>query len=173
MGREIKTDNRLDLFAAPPPLEVMKALISEAAMGQEGDQPLRVATIDAKRAYFYVPMKRKVYIKLPPEDMLPGEADMLGELQLSLYGTRDAAQNWQREYSGYLQKIGFKQGRASPCNFSHESRSLKTTCHGDDFLIIGTLNDIKWLGLEMAKKYETKMQMLGPEPRCKRERSEY
>ena len=32
-----------------------------------------------------------MYVKLPPEDILPGEDDRVGELRLSLYGTRDAA----------------------------------------------------------------------------------
>ena len=169
VGREIKKDNRLDLFAATPPLEVMKALISECAMGQSGNRPLRIATIDIKRAYFYAPVQRKVYIRPPLEDMLPGEEDMVGELQLSLYGTRDAAQNWMKEYSMHLKSIGFEQGRASPCNFVHKSRSLKTTCHGDDFIIIGNLDDIEWMGKQMAKKYDLKMQVLGPENGCQSE----
>ena len=52
VGREIKTDNRLDLFAATPPLETLKVLISKCARGQNRKKghELRMATIDIKRA---------------------------------------------------------------------------------------------------------------------------
>ena len=42
---------------------------------------------------------------------------MVGELKLSLYGTRDAAMNWAKQYTQHLNKIGFQKGRASACNF--------------------------------------------------------
>ena len=72
--REIKHDSRLDLFAPTPPLEVMKMLITHCADNQNRDQPLRIATIDVRRAYFYAPVEREVYVKLPAEDSLPGES---------------------------------------------------------------------------------------------------
>ena len=52
VGREIKTDNRLDMFSATPPLETLKMLISMCARGQSrpGKDPLKLATIDIKRA---------------------------------------------------------------------------------------------------------------------------
>ena len=51
-------------------------------------------------------------MQLPPED---GEEGMCGELYKSMYGARDAAQNWEHEYSGFLVGIGFKRGESSPC----------------------------------------------------------
>ena len=51
-----------------------------------------------------------------------------------------------------------------PCNFVHLGRSFKATCHGGDFVIIGNLIDIDWLGAQMKRRYELKMQTLGPEP---------
>ena len=89
VGRELNLDKRNDLFAPIPPLEAMKALISLCAKSQDGREPLRFATVDIKRAYFYAPATRKMFIKLPAEDCLPGEEEMVGELKLSLYGTRD------------------------------------------------------------------------------------
>ena len=41
VGREIKKDNRLDLFSATPPLETLKALMSICAQGQKRVRPLR------------------------------------------------------------------------------------------------------------------------------------
>jgi hypothetical protein len=60
VAREIKRDNRLDLFSATPPLETMKALVSMCAQGQE--EGMRLAVVDVKRAYFYAPARREIYI---------------------------------------------------------------------------------------------------------------
>ena len=87
VGREIKTDSRLDLFSATPPLEVMKFLISNCAQSQDDPRgAMRLATIDIKRAYFYAPARRNVYISIPVEDRMPGDEHMVGKLNLSLCG---------------------------------------------------------------------------------------
>ena len=65
VGREIKKDTRLDLFAATPPLETMKLLISKCARGQGGRDPMRMAVIDIKRAYLYAAARREVSIGNP------------------------------------------------------------------------------------------------------------
>ena len=48
---------------------------------------------DVARAYFYAACTRDVYIDLLVEDV--AGLDTIGRLNLSLYGTRDAAPNWQ------------------------------------------------------------------------------
>ena len=50
-----------------------------------------------------------------------------------MYGTRDAAQNWEEEYSSFLLESGFRRGKASPCVFFHKERNLHLVVHGDDF----------------------------------------
>ena len=47
---------------------------------------------DVSRAYFHADAVRDVYVKLPEEDSEPG---MCGNLVKTMYGTRDAAQNWE------------------------------------------------------------------------------
>ena len=89
VGREIKTDHRPDLFAATPPLESLRYVLSVCASARSH----RILSIDVKRAYFYAPAKRAIYIVLPAEDRLPGEEGMVGQLKLFRYGTRDAAQH--------------------------------------------------------------------------------
>ena len=76
--------------------------------------------MDVKRASFYAPAERPIFIELPVEDRHPGEKDMVAQLNLSLYGTRDAAQKWTQEYTRALKAAGFTAGRASPCNFYHK-----------------------------------------------------
>ena len=69
---------------------------------------------------------------------------MVGQLQISLHGTRDAAQKWAATCTKFLVKIGFQRGRASSCNFVHKKRNIKLTVHGDDFLVAADLDQIKW-----------------------------
>ena len=68
VGRELNTGVRPDLFVATPPLEMLKVLMSYCAQNQDGGHPIRLATIDIKRAYFYAQARRDVYVKVPEED---------------------------------------------------------------------------------------------------------
>ena len=61
---------------------------------------------DVRRAYFYAWTHRDIYIELPAEEREGGK-DQLDKLNLSLYGTRDAASIWQEHLSANLEKIGF------------------------------------------------------------------
>ena len=169
VGREIKRDKRLDLFAATPPLETIKYLVARCAQEQSRSKSWRIATIDVRRAYFYAPSRRQLYVEIPAEDREPGDEGRVGRLELSLYGTRDAALNWAAEYTMYLKSLGFQQGIASPCNFMHKEMELNITVHGDDFLIVGPLMSIKWLNVKMRAKYDIKSQVVGPEEECDKE----
>ena len=51
--------------------------------------------IDIKRAYFHAKARREVYVTLPDEDAAEGKC---GRLIKAMYGTGDAAQNWECEY---------------------------------------------------------------------------
>ena len=64
----------------------------------------KIDFIDVRRAYFHAPARRLVYVKLPPED---GEPGMCGRLVKALYGTRDAAQSWERAYIEFFEAAGF------------------------------------------------------------------
>ena len=51
------------MFAATPPLEAKKALCSLATTGTENmRKPLKLLFVDVKRAYFFAPSKRPVYV---------------------------------------------------------------------------------------------------------------
>ena len=56
-------------------------------------------TNDVSRAYFYAPATRPIYIKIPDEDWEPGDEENVARLNLSLYGTRDTAKNWNKKYT--------------------------------------------------------------------------
>ena len=54
VAKEIKMDQRLDLFAATPPLEAKKFLFSLAVSSKaDSGKSYKIAFIDIKRAYFH------------------------------------------------------------------------------------------------------------------------
>ena len=55
-------------------------------------------------------MERTIAIELPDEDKAEGQ-DMVGILEKSLYGTRDAALNLQKEVRKIMQSQGFVVGK--------------------------------------------------------------
>jgi hypothetical protein len=68
VGREFNVGKDDALYAATPPLEALRLIISHAATYPDGG-PQRVIMInDVRRAYFYAKITRDVYIELPKED---------------------------------------------------------------------------------------------------------
>ena len=121
VGCELKLkDHRLDLFAATPPLESLRLMCSLCASNQSRRAPYRLMAIDVKRAYFYVPARREIFIEIPMEDLEPGDEMMVAKLNLSFYGTRDAAQNLTEEYMKKHLDFGFTAGVATRSHFLHE-----------------------------------------------------
>ena len=67
---------------------------------------------------------------------------MCGRLLKSLYGTRSAAANWEEEYAGTFNEMGFIKGIGSPCIFVHAHKDIKIVIHGDDITILAVEEDI-------------------------------
>ncbi len=165
VGRELNLCKKDGLFAATPPVESLRMVLSICASSQnsynEADNFI-IMSNDIKRAYFYAPVTRPMFIAIPDEDWEDGDDEMVGQLRLSLYGTRDAAVNWTRTFTDHLVKIGFKVGKASPCNFHHVERSISLTVHGDDFTSTGRERDLQWLDGQLKSRYDVKTEFLGP-----------
>ena len=165
VAKEFNTGEEAGLFAATPPLEALRLLISEAATMEQGrrreDQVIMVN--DVARAFFEAPITREVCIELPTEDMTDEdrEQDAVGLLKMSLYGTRDAAANFQREVGSFMQGIGFIRGKYNPCTYWHPRRGLKTLVHGDDFVTQGDRTQAAWLKKELEKRFEIKTKVVG------------
>ena len=160
VAREINTYKRNDLFAATPPLEAMKLILSTAALGNKGEV---LMVNDVSRAFFHAKATREVYVQLPEEDSNSSGEKLCGRLNFSMYGTRDTAMNCQAEYSQMLIDNGFKQGASTPCRFYHEEKVIRTLVHGDDYLSVGKPNSLKWMEAVLMKKYQIKTQVLGPD----------
>ena len=117
--------------------------------------------IDVRRAYFYAKARRRVYIKLPEGDGGGPGSRQCGLLRKSLYGTRDAAQNWECELGSFLEEIGLRRGQASTCLHSEEARGISASVHGDDVTVKASREDAEWLIRKFKERYEIKTQMIG------------
>ena len=94
-AREIKSDDRPDLYVGTPPLEALKVIMSIAA-NHKGT--FSIMHIDVSRAYFHAKAQRPVLIRLPAEDRTGTDKGKVGLMKKSMYGTRDAASNWERDW---------------------------------------------------------------------------
>ena len=77
VGREFNTHKDDSLYAATPPLEALRLIISHAATiriggwskgGQRRGAHRELMENDVSRAYFYAPATRSLFIELPDED---------------------------------------------------------------------------------------------------------
>ena len=169
VGKEFADGIDPSLYAYTPPIEAMRMILSRAAT-VKGDGTRRIImTNDVSRAYFHATVQREVYVEIPVEDKHPSDGDVVGRLNLCLYGTRDAAHRWQETVAEHLESLGFKRGKAHPAVFYHQSRDIATLVHGDDYMSAGTIADMKWLKQALTDRFEIKTQMIGHEQDCDRE----
>jgi hypothetical protein len=161
VAKDFKTKGRNgdveSLYAAMPPLELVKLVFIEAAATGR-----KVMLLDIGKAHLYAPVDGEVYVDLPPERQEPGKC---AKLLFTLYGMRTAASNWEREYTKTLGDIGFQVGKANACAFWHPDLKVSIVVHGDDFVMAGMEKDLKYVEKVFREKYPVKMRaLLGPEP---------
>ena len=123
---------------------------------------MSMAVLDIKRAHSHARATRRLFIELPPEDARSSEPDACGELVMSMYGTRDAAYNWEQEYSQYMLKLGFEKGTASPCHFYRARDDLRVLVHGDDFATVGAEADVEEWIETMKDRFPCVVKVIGP-----------
>ena len=152
--------DREDLFAATPPWELKKLLMSQAA-DRAGGKRRKMLLIDVKKAHLNSECKEDVFIELPEE--VGATKNKVGKLRHWLYGFRPAAAAWENHYAGKLEGAGFARGLATPVSFYHEGRDVSLVVHGDDFTFTGEDADLDWAEGLMKQWYEVKVRArLGP-----------
>ena len=70
VAKEFNDGVNPDLFAAAPPIEALRYLMSKVAT--RGGEKKYLMINDVSRAFFNVEVTRELYVQLPPEDILPG-----------------------------------------------------------------------------------------------------
>ena len=160
VAKDFKREPRPDLYAPMPPIEALRLVLSNAATGCRKKKA--IAVVDVRRAYYYAPSKRRVFVELPQEDWQPGDEDRCGLLRVSLPGNRDSAQNWDEEVGRFFtEELGMVQGKANTCVYRHGNRKLVGSVHGDDCTMSGDLEDVRWFVQKMSSHFEVKLQIIG------------
>ena len=143
----------------------MISLCASRQNSKNSDDNFVIMSNDVSRAYFYAPITRPIYIAIPEEDWEARDEETVAKLNLSLYGTRDAAMNGTTRFTGVLLKRGFAKCSGSLSNFHHPIRQVSVTDHGDDFTSTGREIDLRWFESELKREFEIKTEMLGPDPK--------
>ena len=144
VAREFKGEGRPDLYAGTPPLEALKAILSIAASQKE---EFSIMHIDVSRVYFQAKAQRPVLVRLPHEDKSRHDGGKIGLLKKSMYGSRDAASNWEKDWQGYLENWGYELGRRSRSLFRKKKKTSGLT-HRDDIVVTGSKGSL----LELRKQ---------------------
>ena len=83
------------------------------------------------------------------------------QILMSLYRTRDAANNWAAEYTATLEKAGYARGIANPCLFYNKRNGVCVMVHGDDFLAVGDKSSTDSLKKVLMDAYKVNVEVLG------------
>ena len=161
VAKQFKGSDSEEWFAATPPIEALRALISHTTSGLKKKA---LMVWDVSRSFFHAPVQHEIHVELCVEAKKTVEDN-----NMSMYGTKAAAQNWQKKVQETMAAFGFSFGKASPVPFCHPQRSLKCLVHGDDFVVSGEPVDLVWMRNELESKLEIDTTMLGDEPGMSKE----
>ena len=131
--------------------------------------PLTLMTLDFSKAFLYGNVEREVYIELPDEDARKYGSDCVGKLIRSMYGLRDAPQIWQRVVRGMLVDMGYKPLLGTQCMYVHPELNIVIVAHVDDFLVLGSEDQLRELITKLQVSYECSGQILGSHAGCQPE----
>ena len=162
VGREFKWQDPFmqGTFAATPPLEGLRYLFHWTVTKHRWKgrvKEMKILVMDVSRAHFHPPSVRELYITLPEEDASPG---MVGRLLRTLYGTRDAANQWDSFFNKEISELGYKVGESNPCLYMHRDLFSIGWRHGDDLVFAGEDGHMKSLFVELQKKMIVKQRAL-------------
>ena len=168
VAREIKRAKKpedqlseVELFAATPPTElfmVICSLFMTKFSNNKGKKKL--GSWDISRAHFMGRVERDLYIELPPEDLQHAEdaEPMCGKLERSMYGTQDAARIFQKDWTTTLEENDFEISQLCTATFRHRTRDMVGMVHGDDFLVMGSDEDLQFMNRVLAGRYKVRWE---------------
>jgi len=159
-----------EVFSATPPLEALRMQASLfmslpfATTAKTPEQDIVWRFLDISRAHPNCPMRRDVYTLLPAEHPdYTVEGLKCGRLVMTLYGTRDAGQNFELTVFVALTDEAFERGVTNPCCYFHAKKQLSVYHHGDDFAIVGHRESTIWATEVIGKTFVVKDRgCLGP-----------
>ena len=127
------------------------------------------------RAHFYGNAERRVFVTLPEGDRLEGHCGLLPK---SMYGTHDAANIWQRDYTELLLREGFSRNTAWPSVFYNEQMDVRLLVHGDDFVALGDdagqahlQNVLHWFHMGFTNMFTLGLWQISPSKTCPKKKN--
>ena len=108
---------------------------------------MEIGIFDIARAHFVPKADRKFHIERPDEAKVPGDGDVVGRLNRSMYGFGNAGNNWILAESSPVRRVCSWQGQSSVVLRQRNSRGL---VHGDDFYVLANS------GKMLASKYKVR-----------------
>ncbi len=73
------------------------------------------------------------------------------------HGARDAAQNWELDYTEMMTEVRFRQDSLSVLVFYHEQKNIRVVGHGGDFTVLGPGKSLDWLRGVFQQRMEVKL----------------
>ena len=136
-GKELKP-TKPGICASLGPFECVMFMLCEALIWKRGASGASARRIlfDASRTHCQVDATCEMAIELPPEEQAKG-GDLIGEILKSLFGTRKAAHNWEKNWQRVLIDSASVIYTWSPAIVCCRERELCGFVHGDDFMITG------------------------------------
>ena len=151
-------------FAATPPLEGLRMIMSMAMTGQRessAKQRRILGFYDASRAHFHSPAKRRMYVKTLPEDTRVTTG--IARLLKAMYGGKDAGACWDQFCDDVMAKLGYTAGTFSPCLYHNDKTDGACFRHGDDFALLASRDEHARFHAEANKLMILKLEgILGP-----------
>ena len=81
-------------------------------------------------------------------------------MKKSMYGTRDAASNWERNYQENAKNWEFQFGLSSKNLFHHKETRISGLTHGDDFVLTGPTKKLVEFERKMTSVYPIKAKII-------------
>ena len=156
---------KFDVVAAPP-YEAMGTIISMFMTPRTPEEHDHVLTfIDISRAHPHAPMRRDLWVKLPPEDPRSGEPGICGRLLKCMYGAKDAGQNFELYTHDFMVGREFQVGLFTPCVFNSEKKNQQVYVYGDNFVVKGSRSENKQFTADLNTEMIANVEgVLGPDP---------
>ncbi len=81
-------------------------------------------------------------------------------MKKAAYGTREAAQSWELDYTEMMTEAGFRQGSLSTRIYRHEQNNIRAVVHGEDFTALGPRKSLDWFRGVVQQRMEAKFKGL-------------
>ena len=152
------------VFAATPPLEALRFLLSRAVTEDKEDRQAETVLIflDISRAHLHSPVRREVFVRACAEDV-DCPAGCCWKLLKAMYGLRDAGASFDKKVETIMESRGYAVGLFNPCLCFEKVSKVGIFRHGDDFVVHGGRGPGSVFVEELKKELIVKVRgVLGP-----------